>query len=103
MNAYRYCTQGLERFLCGDYAWAMPEGLMLGYVRQSHSVPTSLSPYLAENKQAFEVQSMPQQRPTDPPTRWPAFLSVHRRRFVPSGSSQPYPIEVGHIWLELDG
>ena len=27
-----YCDKGILRFVCGDYAWAMPEAMMIGYV-----------------------------------------------------------------------
>ena len=35
----KYCDDGLCRFVDGDYAWAMEEGLMLGYARHGRTVP----------------------------------------------------------------
>jgi hypothetical protein len=29
-----YCGKGIQRFVYGDYAWAMPTGLMVGYTRR---------------------------------------------------------------------
>ena len=26
-----YCDEGIHRFVCGDYAWAMTEAMMIGY------------------------------------------------------------------------
>lgn len=40
------CT-GIERFIIGDYAWAMEEALMIGYVRNGYLV----HPHLAESLQ----------------------------------------------------
>ena len=32
-----YCKKGLTRFINGDYAWAMQDALMVGYVDDRHS------------------------------------------------------------------
>lgn len=38
----KYCDDGLCRFVDGDYAWAMGEALMLGYVRHGRSLEKNL-------------------------------------------------------------
>ncbi len=40
------CT-GIERFVIGDYAWAMEEGLMIGYVRDGYQIHPHLADALA--------------------------------------------------------
>ena len=100
-SVHRYCAEGLERFLCGDYAWAMPEGMMLGYVRGAHTVPGTLTPHLAERKAQYLVRRAPRRRRGEAHVAWPVFVSLHGRRFKLPSVAQPVPIEVGHLWLEL--
>ncbi len=40
----RYCDDGLDRFVDGDYAWAMEQGLMLGYARHGRTIAGHLIP-----------------------------------------------------------
>ena len=39
-----YCDDGLIRFVRGDYAWAMQEGMMLAYVRDGRTIAGHLIP-----------------------------------------------------------
>lgn len=40
----KYCDLGLTRFVCGDYAWAMQEGMMLAYARNGRTIEKHLAP-----------------------------------------------------------
>lgn len=51
------CT-GIERFVIGDYAWAMQEALMIGYVRDGFQVTSHLADALA-NPQAHAGLGQP--------------------------------------------
>jgi hypothetical protein len=42
-----YCDSGINRFVNGDYAWAMQEGLMIAYVRGGRTIESHLVPALA--------------------------------------------------------
>ena len=42
-----YCDAGLIRFVNGDYAWAMQESLMVGYVRDGRTIKSHLHPAIA--------------------------------------------------------
>jgi hypothetical protein len=44
----KYCDDGLIRFVRGDYAWAMPEGMMLAYVRGKRTIAGHLIPAMSE-------------------------------------------------------
>lgn len=44
-----YCTNGIARFVCGDYAWARREAIMLAYVRDGSTPSSRLAPHLANN------------------------------------------------------
>jgi len=35
-----YCDKGIIRFVRGDYAWAMRDALMVGYVTEGYSITT---------------------------------------------------------------
>jgi len=37
-----YCDAGLQRFVDGDYAWAMQDALMIGYVRDARTIAQHL-------------------------------------------------------------
>ena len=41
-----YCSNGIGRFISGEYAWARSEAILLGYVRDGSSVEDNLSPFL---------------------------------------------------------
>ena len=47
-----YANNGVKRFLRGDYAWAMPHCLMLGYIRTSQSLPNALNNHFRRNRGA---------------------------------------------------
>jgi hypothetical protein len=47
-----YCSQGLQRFLNGEYGWGGREALMIAYVRDGTTIATRLEPYLALPVQA---------------------------------------------------
>ena len=44
-----YCNSGISRFIDGDYAWAMQEAMMLGYVRHGYTIVGSLKPILSSS------------------------------------------------------
>ncbi len=44
----KYCDDGLCRFVDGDYAWAMEEGLMLGYARHDRTIAKHLIPAMRQ-------------------------------------------------------
>ena len=45
--AKHYCEGGIQRFVDGEYGWAMQEGMMIAYVRGSRTIDTHLAPVLA--------------------------------------------------------
>src|SRR5262249_47631890 len=42
-----YCDKGLSRFIDGEYAWAMQEGMMIAYAVTGYQLPDSLRNSLA--------------------------------------------------------
>ncbi|MFC4257185.1 hypothetical protein GRI97_16335 [Altererythrobacter xixiisoli] len=96
-----YCTQGIKRFIVGEYGWGTREAFMLGYVRDGAAIATKLVPYLAQaaHKATYGVISGPA-----------AFdiasdngRSQHARSFQfshqPAPNHLPGEIVLWHIWF----
>jgi hypothetical protein len=95
-----YCLRGLARFVCGDYAWAMPSAMMLAYAHPGFSVATALIPFLRNaisSKETLWLRSPPRlTRLVDPPV----YQSGHARPWTyPDGGDAPGDIAVLHLWL----
>lgn len=98
-----YCKNGIARFVCGDYAWANSEAIMIAYVRDGTTVPSKLVPHLSKHAKfmpdPFETLSHPFARTDLHPT---IYQSEHQRCFcylsVVSGDL-PGPISLYHLWL----
>lgn len=98
-----YCNDGLSRFIDGDYAWAMQEGMMLGYVRHSYSLSANLSPVLAREPyysrlgQPSPLQEMPGGGST--PLAEALHITIHNRAFHwPHARGPAHPIRIVHSW-----
>ena len=98
-----YCNDGLARFIDGDYAWAMQEGIMFGYVRHGFTLAANLSSVLArEPYRARLGRPSPLQVVPDSATRPAAealHITVHNRDFQwPHGKGSACPIRIFHSW-----
>ena len=94
-----YCHKGILRFVRGDYAWAMTQAMMIGYV-DSAGLPAER---LAVALRTRRNKVLPIGEPTtcvrsQAPT--PVAISEHRRDFpyVENGQAAP-PIILRHLWL----
>lgn len=95
--ASRYVSNGLMRFVRGDYAWAMSVGLMVGYVRGDIPIEKALKG-LSERK--HHLKSPLFSRGDHDDGQPSASLSLHARPLVHPPTSQPLgDIEVAHLWL----
>ena len=89
-NFESYQKQGIDRFICGDYAWAMPHAQMLAYVRWSSDVP-SLGPELQK------LTELPAAKTDD------IYTSMHARSFVfPKSKTAPGNIALRHMWFRFN-
>jgi hypothetical protein len=99
-----YCGDGLIRFVNGTYAWAMPQAMMLGYVRNTgQTLPDSLAKHferrgkralyqLTNGPAAFSLSRFSSR----------SHITVHDRAWkYPETDSSPGPISVLHIWLPV--
>jgi len=100
-----YCSNGIRRFVDGEYAWALRQGVMLAYVRDSSSVELDLTPHLealaADPPDVLRTEGAPMRRRGSNP---PVFVSRHTRlfRYLEAVENEdPGPIGIWHVWLDL--
>lgn len=103
-HAGLYITHGIIRFSNGNYAWAMPNAMMIGYVRNNAELAGSLlnayAHYDAMNNTALvddQIVPSPNSQRRYPDS--PAFISVHDRDWMHPECGDPDSIELTHLWL----
>lgn len=93
-----YCDQGIMRFINGEYAWAMRDGLMVGFVRGDRTVPENLSPVLAA-KDRHEKLGSPSPPVIVLPNQATSLHSTdHERNFRWTIGQQACKIKLYHSW-----
>jgi len=100
-----YCNKGLNRFVVGDYAWAMRIALMVGYTVKPYTISPKLSQALQARATTLQTSSGP-----DPckfssagPHHEVVHISEHPRGFVYLETGKPAgPITIRHLWLSRD-
>ena len=90
----QYVNEGINRFVNGDYAWAMPCGMMLGYVIKNYKTPEDLSAILREEKHTSENLK------EEPIETTVTYQSKHKRDWkYPATNTKPGEICIQHLWL----
>jgi hypothetical protein len=94
-----YCDKGIRRFVCGDYAWAMTQAMMIGYVDSDESPTERIKSAVDLRKDAV----LPVHPPTTCPhslASLPVAITEHDRtfRYVENGQQAP-SIAIRHLWL----
>jgi hypothetical protein len=98
-----YCSQGLRRFLNGQYGWGGREAFMIAYVRDGTMIAGRLQPFLAQFAQAasYAVQTAPTVLAT---AGCDAARSSHGRSFLYSHTTPPAndpgAIAIWHLWVD---
>lgn len=105
----KYCNDGLNRFVNGEYAWAMQEGLMLAYVRDGKTIAKDLLPAIQVEKRmkSLCVIQIPQPLEVDGRSAncraQPIHVSKHRRDFEwKDGKGPATDITVYHFWHDCN-
>jgi len=102
-----YCAvgsnrSGIERFVIGNYAWAMQEALMIGYVRDGLKIHPDLADALKEKsrKVSLGYPSLLQEIVTATPSGDlnSVFHTLHQRNFPWRNQRPATPITVYHSW-----
>lgn len=96
---------GVERFVIGDYAWAMHEAMMIGYVRDGFRIVPHLVDSLADPKRHEPLGS-----PSKPMVILSGFSGAkslyqtrHKRRFTWKETGQPATdITLYHSWHDCE-
>ncbi len=103
----RYCDDGLNRFVEGDYAWAMQEGMMLAYARDGRTISDHLIPAMSDPKRMKSLATVQLPQPCDAPDATAGVqaeiihISKHRRDFSwLHGKGQATDITIYHLWHE---
>ena len=101
----KYCDDGLIRFVNGDYAWAMQEGMMLAYSRDGRTIADHLVPAMsdASRMKSLATTQLPQPSRSSKAaanSRAEAVhISKHDRSFSwPDGKGIATEITVYHLW-----
>jgi hypothetical protein len=100
-----YCSQGLARFLRGEYAWAVREAFMLGYVRDGSTIFSCLEPFLAQSRASepdpYQTEALPTSMTSHRPTE--LARSRHNRgfRYIRTPQNEPGTIAVWHLWTSI--
>ena len=90
-----YCQKGLIRFVNGDYAWAMQDAMMIGYVSKPYSLD-KFADVLDNGKKCAALKTI-NHSTVDEKT---IYRSSHNREFKwPQNRGKVCPIEVSHLWL----
>lgn len=90
-----YCQKGLIRFVNGDYAWAMQDALMVGYVKEPYSFK-KLASVLEDGKKSAALKTTDHSAVDE----YAIYRSSHKRGFEwPESRGQSCPISIAHLWL----
>jgi hypothetical protein len=98
-----YCNLGLSRFINGDYAWAMQEGMMLAYTRQEHTLSASLCSVMAHDP-LYTALGLPSELALVPNCQSYTYaellhVTCHQRAFYwPDGKGPAGLIRIFHSW-----
>jgi len=100
-----YCDSGIGRFISGDYAWAMQEGIMIAYVRGDRTIHTHLKTVLASERRhtALGFPSVPTAVRSTLASDEPLQFTIHERSFLwPKGHGRACKIVIFHSWHRCD-
>jgi len=96
-----YCDRGIWKFINGDYAWAMQEGMMIGYVRGNRQISSHLAPVLAGTDRLAALGSPTPPAIVSPDVGGgePLHATTHQRSFEwPAGNGAACEIRIFHSW-----
>lgn len=101
----KYCDDGLIRFVRGDYAWAMQEGMMLAFARNGRTIAKHLIPAMSEpiRMKSLNTLELPvastSRAASSADTAEAVQVSRHKRLFPwLHGKGQATDITIYHLW-----
>lgn len=96
-----YCDSGIRRFVTGDYAWAMQQGMMVAYVRGGRTIETHLAPALTSGTRQVELGAPGSPEIVVPQvcSGEPLQFTMHQRSFSwPGAHGKACDIQIFHSW-----
>lgn len=95
-----YCSDGVARFICGDYGWAGQDGIMIAYVRNGATIDPVLTNHFKTSKDDYQTEALPTSINAH---GLDAARSRHGRSFpyIHSPDDLPGPIALLHLWLPI--
>jgi hypothetical protein len=101
----KYCDDGMIRFVRGDYAWAMQEGMMLAYARDKRTIVGHLTPAMSEKPRLATLATAQLPECSSNPAAAACavaeaiHISRHRRGFPwREGKGLASDISIYHLW-----
>ena len=99
-NFGKYFSSGMDKFLQGQYAWAVSQAIMIGYVETSRKLPDALQIGLERLDRPSRAQVVPYKARLVRPSGQPyAAFTRHRRTWQHPNEDHPGDIELTHVWL----
>ncbi len=97
-----YVQNGLQRFIDGEYAWAVKQGLMMAYVRTTQELPATLDDYFIKHKASNHINLISNLAVCTHSLATPeVFTSKHARSWAYPTKASPGDIDIRHIWLNV--
>ena len=98
-----YVQNGLQRFVDGEYAWAVKQGLMMAYVRTPQELPATLDDYFIKHKTSNHFNLVSNLDVcSHSPAKPKVFTSQHGRNWAYPTKGSPGDIDIRHIWLNVE-
>ena len=100
-----YCDAGVKRFVVGEYAWAMPHALMIGYAATGYMIPKKLTEAITSRKAELKTDGSVTKckGPGLGPHAQVLHETIHQRGFTYLQTRTKAPeIQLLHLWLNRD-
>lgn len=99
-----YVRHGVRRFVDGEYAWRMPQGMMLAYVRDGQTLPDSLTGCFGRMTGDVGRRCLPLAGVNVATTHeQDLHKSTHSRAELLYSDKTPFPdIDIYHLWLQSE-
>jgi hypothetical protein len=99
-----YCDAGISRFVKGEYAWTMQEGMMIGYASPKHQLPADLAKFLKRKDRQITMPLVAGptaiQKSSATTYSQVPHATTHRRNFKYRDTGKDAPdIVIHHLWL----
>lgn len=93
-----YTKDGVSRFVRGDYAWAMQDGLMIAYRTKPHRKLDTLESPLGKDRELLVAPENKKNLVQSGLTIPASGKSTHDRNWTYRAGGQPGSIRVWHLW-----